>query len=130
MNTNTPHESRDVKAARLAYPLASRSIPRYWHPKSPHRFTQPQLVACVLLTVYLDLSYRDREAWLLATEKVYTMLELTWVPDPSTWSRSFQKLHLSDWTALKDEVLRQLEVEAEGVASDRTSLRLAQASAD
>jgi hypothetical protein len=129
MKTKTPHESQYVKAARLAYQLASRSVPRYSHPKSPHRFTQPQLVACVLLTFYLDLSYRDAEEWLLATDKVCQVLELKRVPDHSTLSRTFQKLRLSDLTAMKDELLQQMGVEEEVVAGDSTSFRLSQASA-
>ncbi len=129
MNTNTPHESRYVKAARIAYQLASRRMPRYSHPKSPHRFTQPQLVACVLMLFYLDLSYRDMEEWLLATDQVCQTLELARVPDHSTLSRTFKKLRLSDLTAMKDELLTVLAVEEEVVAGDSTSFRLSQASA-
>lgn len=129
MNTNTPHESRYVKVARIAYQLASRRMPRYSHPKSPHRFTQPQLVACVLMLFYLDLSYRDMEEWLLATDQVCKTLELACVPDHSTLSRTFKKLRLSDLTAMKDELLTALGVEEEVVAGDSTSFRLSQASA-
>ena len=129
MTTKSSHESRYVKATWIAYQLASSSVPRYAHPKSPHRFTQPQLVACVLLTFYLDLSYRDMEEWLLATEKVCQVLELTCVPDHSTLSRTFKKLRLSDLTAMKATLLTAMAVEAEVVAGDSTSFRLSQASA-
>jgi hypothetical protein len=129
MTTKTPHESRYVKVARIAYQLASQSVPRYSHPKSPHRFTQPQLVACVLLMFYLDVSYRDMEEWLLATDQVCQTLELTQVPDHSTLSRTFKKLRLSDLTAMKDALLKQMAVEETVVAGDSTSFRLCQASA-
>lgn len=129
MNTKTPHESRYVKVARIAYQLANRSIPRYAHPKSPHRFTQPQLVACVLLMFYLDLSYRDMEEWLLATDQVCQTLELAHVPDHSTLSRTVKKLRLRDLTALKDDLLRQMGIEEELLAGDTTSFRLSEASA-
>lgn len=128
MKTKRPHESRYVKAARIAYQLASRSLPRYSHPKSPHRFTQPQLVACVLMKFYLDLSYRDMEEWLLATTQVCTVLELNEIPDHSTLSRTFKKLRLSELTKMKDELLTTLKVEEEVVAGDSTSFRLCQAS--
>jgi hypothetical protein len=128
-NTQTPHESRYVKVARIAYQLTNQRLPRYSHPKSPQRFTQPQLVACVLLMFYLDLSYRDMEEWLLASDKVCQTLELKRVPDHSTLSRTFKKLRLSDLSALKDELLRQIGVEEEVVAGDSTSFRLCQASA-
>lgn len=42
----------------------------------------------MLLLVYLDLSYRDMEEWLKATEKVCPALELKRVPDPATLCRA------------------------------------------
>jgi hypothetical protein len=64
---NEKRESKYVRFARLAYAIAQASVPRYAHPKSPQRFTQPQLVVCLLLTQYLNLSYRNTEEWLLAS---------------------------------------------------------------
>jgi hypothetical protein len=78
---------------------------------------------------YLDLSYRDMEEWLLATDKVCQVLELKHIPDHSTLSRTFKKLRQSDLSALRDELLRQIGVEEEVVAGDSTSFRLCQASA-
>lgn len=129
MTTKTPHESRYVKVARIAYQLASRSVSRYSHPKSPHHFTQPQLVACVLMKFYLDMSYRDIEEWLLASDQVCHVLELSAVPDHSTLSRTFKKLRLSELGAMRDELLGQMDVDEEVVAGDSTSFRLSQASA-
>jgi len=129
MNTKTPRESRYVKVARISYGLAKGQMALYSHPKSPHHFTQPQLVACVLLMMYLDVSYRDMEEWLLATDQVCAVLELKRVPDHSTLSRAFKKLRLSDLEALKDELLSQMEVQEEVIAADSTSFRLSQASA-
>jgi len=83
----------------------------------------------VLLMFYLDLSYRDMEEWLLATDQVCDTLELTRVPDHSTLSRTFKKLRISDLTALKDDLLRQIGVEEEVIAGDSTSFRLSEASA-
>ncbi|MFN3741264.1 MAG: hypothetical protein ACK4VW_01165 [Anaerolineales bacterium] len=42
--------------ARIAYRLAQEVLPRYSYPKSPHRYTLPQLAACVLLMSYLKPS--------------------------------------------------------------------------
>ncbi len=75
-------ESEDVRFARLAYRVAQRRVPpRYTHPKSPRRFTQPQWVVCLLLTQYLNLNYRNTEAWLLASAEVRDVSELSQVPD-------------------------------------------------
>lgn len=129
MNTQTARESRYVTVARLAYQMAQRNWSLYSHPKSPKRFTQPQLVACVLLAFYLNKSYRDAEEWLLATDQVCAVLELKTVPDHSTLSRMAKKLSQKAIRALIDSLLAELEVEEEVVAGDSTSFRLSQASA-
>src|SRR5215218_11000168 len=97
-----PHrESRYVRVARLAHGVAQEALPRYTHPKSPHRFTLPQLAACVLVMVYLDKRYRDREEWLLATDAVCAVLALQHVPDHSTLNRAFERLRLRDLDAMR-----------------------------
>jgi hypothetical protein len=121
-------ESRYVKVARIAYRLAQDTLPRYAHAKSPHHFTLPQLAACVLLTFYMNKSYRDMEEWLLATDQVCGVLELPRVPDHSTLSRVFHKLKQADWDRLRDRLLSQVEVSEEAIAADSTSFRLNQAS--
>ena len=85
-------KSRYVKVAEIAYRLTKQTLPQYSHPKSPHHFTFPQLAACVLLMFYLDLSYRDMEEWLLATDKVCQALELPRVPNYSTLQRTYKIL--------------------------------------
>jgi hypothetical protein len=80
-------ESKYVKVARIAYRLSKRVVARYSHIKSPHRFTQHQLVACVLLMFYVRKSYRDMEEWLLASAAVCAELELQEIPDHSTLNR-------------------------------------------
>ncbi|MDX2163783.1 MAG: transposase, partial [bacterium] len=102
-------ESKYVRFARLAYAVAQASVPRYAHPKSPQRFTQPQLVVCVLLTQYLNLSYRNTEEWLLASAEVRDVLELTEVPDHTTISRMLKRLTLPRLEAMLAHVLRQVE---------------------
>lgn len=122
-------ESRYVKAARIAYQLTQQALPRYSHPKSPHHFTLPQLAACVLMTFYLDLSYRDMEEFLLASEAVCRVLDLPRVPDHSTLSRTYKKLRTVDFEAMKGTLLRQVGVEEEVIASDSTGFSPSQASA-
>jgi hypothetical protein len=121
--------SRYVKAARIAYGLTQQALPRYSHPKSPHHFTLPQLAACVLMTFYLDLSYRDMEEFLLASEAVCRVLDLPRVPDHSTLSRTYQKLRTVDLETMKDTLLGKLGVEEEVIASDSTGFSPSQASA-
>jgi hypothetical protein len=127
-NSDMKKESRYVKVARIGYELAQATLPQYSHAKSPHHFTLPQLATCVLLTFYLDMSYRDTEEWLLASDQVCTVLGLAHVPDHSTLSRTFKKLKQSDWDQLLARLLAQMEVSEEAIAADSTSFRLNQAS--
>lgn len=121
-------ESRYVTFGRLAYQLAQQQVPLYSHPKSPKTFTQPQLVACVLLMRYVKLSYREMEDWLLATDAVRQVLELQRVPDHTTLSRAFQKFKRPQMDAMNQQLLRDLAIEEDTIAADSTSYSLSQAS--
>lgn len=125
MNTR---ESRYVKVAKIAYELAQATMPRYWHPKSPHRFTVPQLTACVMMAFYMKLSYRDMEEWLLASDKVCQALELTEIPDHSTLNRAFQRLRMKNLDRMNQKLLKQLEVEEDAIGFDSTGYSLTEAS--
>jgi len=122
-------ESRYVKVARLAYQLAQQALPRYSRAKSPHRYSLPQRVACVLMKYYLDVSYRDAEEWLLASDQVQQVLELKQVPDYSTLIRTFGALRQSEWDRLLRTLLEGLKVEEAAISVDTTHFRLSQASA-
>src|SRR5918996_1008414 len=101
-------ESRYLTAAEIAYRLTSRALPKYSHAKSTtHHYELPQLAACVLMMFYLDLSYRDMEKWLLATDKVCQVLGLPRVPDHTTLQRTHQKLRNLDFEKMKNEILEE-----------------------
>jgi hypothetical protein len=121
-------ESRYVKVARIAYRLTQQALPRYSHPKSPHHFTLPQLAACVLMMYYLDISYRDMEEWLLATDQVCEALELPRIPDHTTLQRTYKKLRKLDFDKMKNQLLDENGVEEETIASDSTGFSPGQAS--
>ena len=128
MSKKQPKESRYVRVARQAYELAKGVFPLYTHKNSPKTFTQPQLAACVLLKVYLNLSYRNTEEWLLASDKVCEALELQEVPDHSTISRMYKRMRMKDFERLNDRLLNQLEMEEDAIAVDATGLSLTEAS--
>ena len=121
-------ESRYVTAAKIAYRLASQVLPKYSHAKSPHRFELPQLAACVLMMFYLDLSYRDMEEWLLATDKVCQALGLRRVPDHTTLQRTYKKLRKLDFEKMKNQILEEEQIQEEVIASDSTGFSPGQAS--
>lgn len=115
-----PRESHYVRYARLAYRLTQSVVPRYRHRNSPKTYSQPQLIACVLLGFYMDMSYRDLEEWLLATDKVCAVLELTAVPDYSTLCRTFHHLRVPLLRALHKRLLRWLGVTESAMVADAT----------
>jgi len=122
-------ESRYVKVARRAYEMAQQVLPTYTHRNSPKTYTFPQLAACVMLKFYLNLSYRDTEEWLLATDQVCAVLELKQIPDHSTLSRTFRKLNKAMLDQLNRHLLDAQDLEEESIAGDSTSFSLSQASA-
>src|SRR5687768_16306261 len=46
------------RVAELALEAGRRILPAYSHPKSPRLYTQPQLLACLVLRAYLRQTYR------------------------------------------------------------------------
>jgi hypothetical protein len=57
-----------LDVARLALVVARRQLNDYSCPKSKHTFTQPQLLACLVLKAYLKLSYRGTTELLEASD--------------------------------------------------------------
>ena len=116
----TKRESRYVRWVRLAYAMTAAIMPKYRHVKSRKTYTQPQLVAAVLLGFYLDLSYRDLEEWLMASEALCEALELAQVPDQSTLCRAWGSLSEGQQRAMNAWLLKQEAVETAVVAIDAT----------
>ena len=121
-------ESRYVTATKIAYHLTKQVLPKYSHAKSPHHFELPQLAACVLMMFYLDLSYRDMEEWLLATDKVCQALGLLRVPDHTTLQRTYKKLRNLDFEKMKNQILDEEQIQEDVIASDSTGFSPGQAS--
>jgi hypothetical protein len=82
----------------------------------------------VLLMFYLDISYRDMEEWLLATDQVCQELELPRIPDHTTLQRTYKKLRKLDFDKMKNQLLDENSVEEETVAVDSTGFSPGQAS--
>jgi hypothetical protein len=67
---------------------------------------------------YLDLSYRDMEEWLLASDQVCQALELPRVPDHTTLQRTTKKSRMLDLVRMKNQMLNENGMDEEEVASD------------
>jgi transposase len=65
----------------------------YTHKKSPHKYSFPQLLSCVLLKIYIkNISYRDLEELLMSWTDVQEELGLRAVPDHSTLCRAQNRM--------------------------------------
>ena len=73
-----------LRLTQCAYQVAQRAMPSFRSKFSKKTFTQPQLLACLILKTYLRLTYRGAEAWLQATDRVSRILGLKLPPDHST----------------------------------------------
>jgi len=72
------------KVVALALAAASRELPDYAHPRSPHRYTQPQLLAILVLRACLKLTYRQSTELLETAEGLQRVLGLKSVPRHTT----------------------------------------------
>jgi hypothetical protein len=120
--------SRFLEVARLALEMGKKVLPLYSHLNSPHRFTLPQLNACVMLMFYLRLSYRDMEEWLLVSDKICRQLGLEAIPDHTTLYRAYKRLRLTTFERLKRALLDSLALQEEIIVLDTTGYRPVQAS--
>lgn len=126
-------ESRHVKVARIIYTQTQAAFPRYSHQFSPKKFTLPQLAACVLLSFYFKMSYRDFEELLLMSKELRDVLELTSVPDYSTLNRMYHRFRASHLDKMNEALLSSLDngspVQEDVITLDSTGFRPTNASA-
>jgi len=73
-----------IALARAALEAGEKALAPYSHPKSPHKFTQPQLFALLVLRQYFRLDYRGLIEWVGQWPKLQRTLGLTRLPHYST----------------------------------------------
>jgi len=78
--------------AKVAYLTAQQSMPAYRHHKSPKKFTQHQLVACLVLKEFYTTDYRGIEQILKDSSDLQTILELEAIPHYTTLQKAAQRL--------------------------------------
>lgn len=85
--------SKSPKAvARIAYAAAKQSFPPYRHLKSPKKFTQHQLIACLALKEFFKTDYRGISTILTDSSDLQKVLELTEIPHYTTLQKAAQRL--------------------------------------
>ena len=73
-----------IALARAEFEAGKEALPTYSCAKSPHKFTQPQLFAMLVLKQFFKLDYRGVTQWLGRWSELRQALELQRVPNYST----------------------------------------------
>ena len=97
-----------LTVAREALKAGQESLPDYSHRKSPHKFTQAQLFACLVIKEFRQLDYRG--IWVLLAEwsELRNILGLAKVPHFTTlWAAGKRLLAKAKAQALLDGVLQR-----------------------
>jgi len=81
-----------VQFARAALKAAQKALPAYSHPKSPHKYTQPQLFACLALKQFLKTNFRSLQVMLTEWSDLREALGLRQVPHYSTFCYARRRL--------------------------------------
>jgi len=101
-----PRRNELLDVMRLALIVSRRQLNDYSCPKSKHIFTQPQLLACLILKSYKKLSYRGTTELLEASDGLRAVLGLQEVVPAHTTLLEFSKRTLSP--ELLDTLVGQL----------------------
>jgi Transposase DDE domain len=117
----------------LALRVCRRHLSSYSHPKSPRRYTQPQLMSCLILKTLFKETYRGITAQLELSDRLCQALGLERVPDHTTLEKFAARAvtpQLLD--SLVGQVLRLCQEQGlvvEEVATDSTGMQEGAASA-
>jgi hypothetical protein len=80
------------RVLQVAYDSGCRAVPDYRHKFSPKKFTQPQLLACVVLKEFARLDYRGLSAHLIDHPDLIALIGMRSVPHYTTFQKAAQRL--------------------------------------
>jgi hypothetical protein len=80
------------RVLRVAYEAACRALPAHAHKFSPKKFTQPQLLACLVLKEFSRLDYRGLAEHLADHPDLGASVGLEVVPHFTTFQKAAQRL--------------------------------------
>lgn len=125
------NEPETVRVVKLAVRLSRRCLRDYTHEKSPKKFTQPQLMACLIFKSFLGLTYRRTEELLWLMPAVREAIGLKSVPRFTTLQTFADDPRTLD---VVDSILKQIgrainKARPQDAAIDSTGLEVTSASA-
>ncbi len=81
-----------IRVLQVAFDAAREAVPDYSHVNSPHKFTQPQLLAHLVLKEFLRLDYRGLAAHLADHPDLARLIGLETVPHFTTFQKAAERL--------------------------------------
>jgi hypothetical protein len=119
-----------LNVTTLSMTVCRRHLAPYSHPMSPHRFTQTQLMTCLVLRAYLKTTYRGVIDILEASLELQERMGLKCVPNYSTLKKFSDRIASPELVdALLGQILELIEAPAAEVAIDSTGMESNTASA-
>jgi hypothetical protein len=80
------------RVLRVAYEAACEALPAHRHRFSPRKFTQPQLMACLVLKEFLRLDYRGFAEHLADHPDLARLIDLKSIPHFTTFQKAADRL--------------------------------------
>ncbi len=102
-----------------------RSVPGgIGHLKSPHKFTQPQLMTCLVLRAYLKTTYRGVVDFLASSQELCDAIGLKSLPHYSTLKRFADRSAVAEIAdAMFAEIIKECAPDAKEMAVDSTGIQ-------
>lgn len=119
-----------LEVAKLSLRIGRKYVEPYSHVKSPKKFTQEQLITCLVLKAYLKTSYRGIVEILEVSDSLRKALGLRRLPHYSTLKKFADRSSVLDIVdAMIFEIVQQFGQNEEEAAIDSTGLETTSASA-
>ena len=110
-----------LKVARMALEAANEALARYSHKKSPRKFTQPQLLACLIVKEIRKLDYRGIHIMLSEWSDLREVLKLKKIPHFTTLCTASKRLLKKKESELLLQAILQ-KCKASGLLKDNSKL--------
>ena len=81
-----------TEVLKTAYKIGQAALSPYSHPRSPQKFTQPQLFACLVLKAFFQTDYRGIERILTEWSDLRDVIEIEEVPHFTTLQKAEKRL--------------------------------------
>ncbi len=81
-----------IAVAKTALEAGRRALPQYSCAKSPHKFTQPQLLAMLVLKEFFKRDFRGTVAWISKWAELREALGITKIPHFRTLHEASRRL--------------------------------------